>query len=70
MIALIHVRQRKLEAGGWRLEAGGWRLEAGGWRLEAGGWRLEAGQDRSGTIPVKLFRPAFQPQAPLSAYRF
>src|SRR5690606_41072103 len=57
-----------LEAEGWRLEAGGWRLEAGGWRLEAGGWRLEAGQCADLRLTLdKLFRPAFQPPAPLSA---
>src|SRR5690606_40131986 len=59
MIALIHVRQRKLEAGGWRLEAGGWRLEAGGWRLEAGGWRLEAGGWRLDRIAPEQYRSSF-----------
>src|SRR5690606_1684863 len=55
-----------LKAGGWRLEAGGWRLEAGGWRLEAGGWRLDSMRAPTPN-PIKLFRPAFQPQALLSA---
>src|SRR5690606_24411612 len=44
-------------------EAGGWRLEAGGWRLEAGGWSV----CEPAPPPIKLFRPASQPQALLSA---